>query len=138
MRTHDPILIAEAVRCAAEAYYPRCKTLRRRCAVVSVALALRLHGAGLRPMFVEGIYITRRRAEAHCWVECGERWYDLTRTQFCRAADPVTILEIGCPLYVPRRRLLDILGLVGLCVTTTERRAAKCIAEAARLDRQGD
>ncbi len=132
-RVLTPSLIAEAVRCAAEAYYPRCKTLRNRCAVVSIALGIRLVEAGEFAAVVEGIYTVRRRQWRHCWVECGGLWYDLTRTQFHREADKVSILPPGTGGYMAMCRTIPVVAL-GLCVTGHETRAAERIADAARLE----
>lgn len=101
---YDFMRVAEIVRLAAEKEYRRVPTLHLRCMIVSYAAFTVAREYGIECKIVGGWYVRnpfpaaallefgnprsialrsyRPVRERHCWVEHGQRIWDLTRTQF--------------------------------------------------------
>jgi hypothetical protein len=116
----ETLAIALAVRSAAERQFPRVRTLKGRCCCVSVALFIWLEHKEKRGELTQGFYHfhglsdPRRTWPNHTWFEIAGHIIDLTRTQFKRNAEPVSVLDAPNAHYVATDRFDDLDVIFGL------------------------
>lgn len=108
MTFQSAVAIAEEVRRRAERQYCTTKYLSNRCVPVSWALAEKFRSKGLDAFMIWGFVTIRGKQRGHSWVECKGVIFDLTRTQFQRAADPVSVFEVDHPDYEKRFPVFSI------------------------------